>query len=186
MKVFLRTALLAVGLLAAGAAQAANAIVTADLNVRAGPGTKYRTLGAIPNRARVDVSGCTSGYGWCQVRYGGLHGWASSRYLATRVGSSGNYQSNNFSNNAAAIGIPLIAGVVIGSAINSRNDRYYRDDYYGRPHWNRPHRPNRPHWNHNRPGRPHWDRPNRPNRPHWNNSGRPNGNHGRPRPHRYN
>lgn len=161
MKTLLKTVFLTMGLLAAGAAQAANAIVTADLNVRTGPGTKYRVVGAIPNGARVDVNGCTGGYGWCQVRYGGLYGWASSRYLATRVGSSGNYQSNNFANNAAAIGIPLIAGVIIGSAINSRNDRYYRRDYYKRPHWNRPHRPRPPYWHHNRPGRPHWGRPHR-------------------------
>lgn len=163
MRIFLRTALIAVGVLVAGAAQAANAIATADLNIRTGPGTKYRSLGAIPNGARVDVSGCTSGYGWCQVRYGGLYGWASSRYLATRVGQSGSSQSGNFSNNAAAIGIPLIAGVIIGSAINSN-----RNDYYNRPYY--------------RPGRPNWNRPNRPNRPHWQRPGRPGGHYNRPRP----
>lgn len=170
MKRVIKSAIIAFALFSATAAQAANAIVTTNLNLRTGPGTNYRTLGSIPNGARVDVRGCTRGYGWCQVSYAGRAGWASSRYLAVREGSSGNYSNNNFGNTAAAIGIPLIAGVVIGSALN--NDRYDRWDrpYYrpGRPHyrpgWNG-HRPGRPNWNGHRPGRPDWENGHRPG--HW-------------------
>lgn len=165
MKRVIKSALIAIALLSATAAQAANAIVTTNLNLRTGPGTNYGTIGSIPNGARVDVRGCTNGYGWCQVNYSGTTGWASSRYLAMREGSSNNYNNNNFGSSAASIGIPLIAGVVIGSALsNNNNDRWDRPGY--RP--NRPH--NRPGWNNNRPNnRPGWNN-NRPNRPGWNNN----------------
>ena len=166
MKRVIKSALIAFALLSATAAQAANAIVTTNLNLRTGPGTNYRTLGSIPNGARVDVRGCTSGYGWCQVSYAGRSGWAASRYLAVREGSSSSYSNNNFGNTAAAIGIPLIAGVVIGSALN--NDRYDRYDRWDRPYY-RPHRPHyRPGWNGHRPNRPGWENGHRPNRPNWN------------------
>lgn len=172
MKRVMKSAILAIALLSATAAQAANAIVTTTLNLRTGPGTNYGTITSIPNGARVDVRGCTNGYGWCQVNYAGRSGWASSRYLAIREGSADNYSNNNFGNSAAAIGIPLIAGVIIGSALNNNNN-----DRWDRPHY----RPNRPHyrpgWNGNGPNRPGWNG-NGPNRPGWNGSGpnRPNWN----------
>lgn len=180
MKRLIKSAIIAVALFSATAAHAANAIVTTNLNLRTGPGTNYPSVGSIPNGARVDVSGCTSGYGWCQVNYAGRFGWASSRYLAVREGSSGNYSNNNFGTTAATIGIPLIAGVVIGSAISKNN----KNDYYDRPYY-RPHQPNyRPHnrprpphsgWNNNhrpRPSQPGWNG-NHNNRLHNSNSGRP-------------
>lgn len=171
MKTIFKSAIIAVALFSATAAQAANAIVTTNLNIRTGPGTKYRVIGSIPNGARVDVRGCTSGYGWCQVNYAGRYGWASSRYLAVREGSSGNYSNNNFGTTAAAIGIPLIAGVIIGSAISNNNDRWDRPYY--RPHrpYYRPHRPYyrphyRPGWHGHRPYRPGWNGK-RPHRSGW-------------------
>lgn len=150
MKTVLKAALIALGVLGAGAAQAANAISTANLNIRTGPGAGYASRGAIPNGAPITVHGCTSGYGWCQVSYGSVYGWSSSRYIAIKEGRSGGY-SNNFGNSAAMIGIPLIAGAVIGAAINDRNDRW------DRRHW-RSHdrRWNRGHWRHRDRG---WDRP---------------------------
>ena len=41
---------------------------------------------AMPDGAIVNVSGCTRGYDWCRVNWSGYWGWASSRYLAQRVG----------------------------------------------------------------------------------------------------
>jgi uncharacterized protein YraI len=191
MKRVIKSAIIAVALFSATAAQAANAIVTTNLNLRTGPGTNYQSLGAIPNGARVDVRGCTSGYGWCQVDYAGRFGWASSRYLAIREGSSGNYNNNNFGSTAALIGIPLIAGVVIGSAIsnNNKNDHWDRPHYRPKPShpsWNNNHRPRPPHsnWNGNnrpKPSQPGWNG-NHNNRPHNSNSGRPS--HGGNGPHR--
>lgn len=134
MKNCLKAGILAIGVLAAGAAQAADAISTADLNIRTGPGTGYAALGTIPGMAPVNVRGCTSGYGWCQVSYGGLFGWASSRYLAFREGSAGG-SSDDFGRTAALIGIPLIAGVAIGAALNDRHDRHYHRRDWDHPRW---------------------------------------------------
>jgi uncharacterized protein YraI len=65
-------------LLASGvAASAGSAVVTTDLNLRAGQGTRYSVIGVMPRGSVVDVTGC--GDGWCYVRdYGG---YASARYL---------------------------------------------------------------------------------------------------------
>lgn len=165
MKLIVKSTILIFGLLATTAVQAANAIVTTNLNLRTGPGTRYPSLGSVPNRAGVDVRGCTAGYNWCQVGYRGVYGWASSRYLATLVDSRGGY-SNNFGNSAASIGIPLIAGALIGSAIaNNRNDRWDRRDGYnnwgrrdGYNNWGR--RGGNNNWGHREgPGyRPGWNR----------------------------
>jgi uncharacterized protein YraI len=123
MKKFLKAAAFVTGMVTAGAAMAAPALVTTDLNLRAGPSTGYQSVGVLPNGAIVDVRGCTTGYTWCRVNYQGYDGWASSRYLAQQ---SGGYAGRSYSTSAAAIGIPLIAGVVIGAALNDRdNDRYY-------------------------------------------------------------
>ncbi|GGA96532.1 hypothetical protein GCM10011491_26100 [Brucella endophytica] len=151
MRSLLRTAALAVGIFATTAAQAATALVTTDLNVRTGPSSGYPALGALPNGAVVNVAGCTAGYGWCQVNYGGLSGWASSRYLAMREGSS-TYSGNDFGSTAAAIGIPLIAGAVIGAAIADRDhDRWERRHWRDRDRWERRHWRDRDRWD-----RPRW------------------------------
>lgn len=58
-----------------------------QLNVRRGPGTRFAIIGRIPhNGTRVQVLSCRS-FGarrskWCQVKWGGVKGWASGRYLA--------------------------------------------------------------------------------------------------------
>ncbi len=58
-----------------------------QLNVRKGPGTKFRVVGRIPhNGTKVRVSKCRSlgarRSKWCVVQWGGVRGWASGRYLA--------------------------------------------------------------------------------------------------------
>jgi uncharacterized protein YraI len=130
MMKLLKAAALAFACMGATAAVAAPALVTTNLNVRTGPGTNYGSIGSLPNGAIVDVVGCTSGYSWCRVNYRGLDGWASSRYLAQQEGG---YAGRSYSSSAASIGIPLVAGVVIGSALS--NDRSYyrgRDRFYDR------------------------------------------------------
>lgn len=159
MRVALTSIVLATAMLAAPVAQAANAIVTTNLNVRTGPGTNYPVIGAIPNGAGIDVLGCTTGYNWCQVDYGGRLGWASSNYLAFSQGSARN--SNNFGTAAAAIGIPLIAAAIL----SSNKHGWHRPPPPRPPHWNNgPHRPGKPPATH-RPGRPDRPQANRPGRP---------------------
>lgn len=66
-------------LLSAGAAAAAPAVVSDNLNLRSGPGTNYRVLSVLPAGSSVDVLGC--GRSWCRVSSTDGTGYASSRYL---------------------------------------------------------------------------------------------------------
>lgn len=72
---------LAAGLLltTAGAASAAPALVTGDLNLRSGPGTNFGVIAVLPGGATVNVVGCASG--WCRIAWRSGYGYASSRYL---------------------------------------------------------------------------------------------------------
>jgi uncharacterized protein YraI len=74
-------AVLATGLLAlaSGVASAAPALVENDLNLRAGPGTNYGIIAAMPQGTMVDAWNC--GSGWCRVNFAGRTGFASARYL---------------------------------------------------------------------------------------------------------
>lgn len=132
MKKLLQGAVFATAMLTASAAFAASALVTTDLNLRTGPGTGYATITSMPNGALVDVRGCTRGYSWCRVNWRGYDGWASANYLAQ---STGAYDGRAYSSYGAEIGIPLIAGAVIGAAIlgNNDHDHYYR--HYSRRHY---------------------------------------------------
>lgn len=74
---------LATALLSSSAALAGfNAIATADLNIRTGPGPQYEVVGAIANSDTATVNGCIEGRKWCQVSYNGTTGWAYSEYLS--------------------------------------------------------------------------------------------------------
>jgi Bacterial SH3 domain len=65
--------------LSTGFAAAAPAVVANDLNLRAGPGTEYPVVAAMPSGATVDVMGCEAS--WCRVAYNGTVGWASRAYM---------------------------------------------------------------------------------------------------------
>jgi len=124
MNLSVKASIFTLALLVSANAYASSAIVTSTVNLRTGPGTQYGTIGAIPNGVGVTVGGCTSGYGWCQVSYGGMTGWAASSYIAIQTGN-GYTTNDNFGSTAAAVGIPLIAGIAIGSALSANNDRYW-------------------------------------------------------------
>lgn len=71
----------AAGLLAlsTAAASAFPAVVSTDLNLRAGPSTGYQVIDVMPAGAPVEALNC--GGGWCQIEYGGTVGYASQNYL---------------------------------------------------------------------------------------------------------
>ncbi len=51
------------------------------LNMRAGPGVRYRKIGAIPSGTGCVIKSATCRRRWCRVSYAGQSGWAHSRYL---------------------------------------------------------------------------------------------------------
>jgi uncharacterized protein YraI len=62
-------------------ALAQEAEVTIDLNMRAGPGTRYPIITTIPEGRNVEVYGCLSDYDWCDVAWRGNRGWVFTDYL---------------------------------------------------------------------------------------------------------
>ncbi|MCW5682276.1 MAG: SH3 domain-containing protein [Xanthobacteraceae bacterium] len=81
MKFYVKSALAAAAfLLAAGAAaEARPVLVTADLNVRVGPGTQHPSVGVIPGGSTAEVGRCFEG--WCEIFWRGLRGYSSHAYL---------------------------------------------------------------------------------------------------------
>ena len=128
--------LAALALLAtAGAAFAAPAYVTSNVNVRSGPGTGYSVIDNIRRGEQVDVQQCRGS--WCYVEKRGPDGWVAASYLER--GGRQSYDDDYY-------GRPPV--------YNPRPPRP--------PVWNPgPSRP--PHWNNPRPPRPHY--PQYPQRP---------------------
>lgn len=86
----MRTALLALSLLAAGlaampaeAASRGTARASADIPVRSGPGAGYRTIGTLPSGTRVRLQRCTRESNWCLFLDddGEPAGWVRGSYL---------------------------------------------------------------------------------------------------------
>lgn len=154
LKPLLSIAALAVATVAApAAASAAPAQVTANVNLRAGPGTNYYPILVLPAGAPVELYGCLQGYTWCDVSYGRERGWVSSRYLST-------FYSGQAYRPRPYVSVPFL----------TFNFGYWDNHYSKRPWYQDRPRPGRPgpDWG---PGpdrpRPGWDRgPDRP-RPGW-------------------
>ncbi len=72
-------------LFSTGIAAAAPAVVTAELNVRAGGGTNYPVRGVIPAGSMVEVAGCTNG--WCHLPAHG--GYVRASYLSAAPAAYG-------------------------------------------------------------------------------------------------
>jgi uncharacterized protein YraI len=105
-------------------AAAQDAVVTADLNMRAGPSTSFPVVDVIPESAPVDVHGCLGGYSWCDVSSQGNRGWVSASYLS--YAANGSYTP--LIEYTSDVEIPIIT-----YSVGSYWDSYYRDrPWYGR------------------------------------------------------
>ena len=116
----------------AGAAQATTpSYTTANVNMRAGPGTSYPVILTVPNGSPITTYGCLDGYNWCDVSWGTERGWMSSSYIQIT------YQGQPHAlTPAIAPGIGLTVVVF--------NRAYWDRYYYGRPwyrNWDRYYRP---------------------------------------------
>lgn len=132
-------ALLASGalILSSGAAFAASATATTQVNVRSGPGTTYGVVDTLPAGETVNVLGC--GSTWCEISMGADGtGFVAESYLDHRGG-------RQVRETVIVDDEPEIVGLSIGGYYESR-PYYIRDGYYfygGR-------------WYGDRPGRPGW------------------------------
>lgn len=124
------------------AAEAAEARITGNVNLRTGPGTQHYAIMVLPVGARVEVYGCLAGYTWCDIAWGNNRGWVSSRYLSTF------YAGPQYR--------PMPARPVPSITFNFG---YWDNHYVGRPWYHHRPRPDvRPGPGWGRPG-PDWGRP---------------------------
>ena len=57
-----------------------DAYTTADVNMREGPGNRYRVIVVVPEGELVYVHGCPGS--WCDVEWGSYRGYIFARYLS--------------------------------------------------------------------------------------------------------
>ena len=128
LKKLARPAAIAAFTLVAAPALAATAQVTADLNLRAGPSTRYPVIGSVPYGHTLTVYGCLQGYSWCDVSYRGARGWVSANYLNYRYAN--NWRPIPYW--GSRIGVPVIA-----FSFGDYSYRHYRnyDWYRHRDRW---------------------------------------------------
>jgi len=133
------------------AAQAQQAFTRGGVNLRAGPSGDYPLVARLGPGQPLEVVGCTSGYGWCDVVLpDGGRGWVWARSIDYA------YQEQRvpLATYGALIGVPII-----GFAIGSYWADYYRDrPWYGDRRWwgNRPPPPPLAGWRPPPPVRPGW------------------------------
>lgn len=115
---------------ASAVAQARPVLVTADLNVRVGPGTEHPSVGVIRGGSTAEVGRCFQG--WCEIAWGGLRGFSSQQYL----------------DGFGPPQVPAYQPAPPPPPPVYYRPRPYYGPYYSRPHYNPYYRP----WRHR-----HWD-----------------------------
>lgn len=109
-------------------AREVQAVATTDLNMRQGPGTRYRPVLLVPRGARVSVLRCTNGYEWCEINYAARAGWVAARYLRdTRP----DYDDRPVSDMGAILGLELFNFVLNELAERDRDRGRDRPGYDG-------------------------------------------------------
>lgn len=109
---------------------AADAYVSVDVRLRAGPDIGYPMVAIVPAGATIRVEGCIDGWAWCDVAFGGMRGWVAASYIEYE------YQGRPVlvTSYGARIGIPIVT-----FSIGSYWDRHYvgRPFYRERERWYR-------------------------------------------------
>ncbi len=109
-------------------ASAQEAFTTGDINMRAGPSTRFPVVETIPEGRPVVIHGCLANFDWCDVSWRRERGWVFSEYLEYVYAQ----RPVEFYEYRRRVGVPVI------SFSFGYWDRYYRNrpwfdewDYWG-------------------------------------------------------
>ncbi|MBY3085349.1 SH3 domain-containing protein [Rhizobium laguerreae] len=118
-------------MLAPAIAEAAEGYSTANVNMRAGPSTRYPAVAVIPAGSSIEIRGCLSDVNWCDVEFYGGRGWVSGQYVQALYQQRRVYVGPQY---YRPLGIPMIR-----FSVDNYWDRYYRnrDFYRERDRWSR-------------------------------------------------
>lgn len=139
-----------VSLVVGSTAEARNTKVTAttSVNVRSGPGTQYRIVGAISTGQSLPIKG-TAKEGWTQVSYSGATAWISSRYVVaggddgsgTKAGATtgrryGTAPLNVRTSPSLNAGVITVTAVGYGFDVTGKTQNGYTEvSYHGKSRW---------------------------------------------------
>ncbi|MGO7155893.1 SH3 domain-containing protein [Rhizobium leguminosarum] len=128
---FVKIAAVGLLMLVPAIAQAAEGYSTANVNMRAGPSTRYPAVAVIPAGSSVEIRGCLSDVNWCDVEFYGGRGWVSGQYVQALYQQRRVYIGPQY---YRPLGIPMIR-----FSVDNYWDRYYRnrDFYRDRDRWSR-------------------------------------------------
>ena len=128
---FVKIAAAGLLMLAPAIAQAAEGYSTTNVNMRAGPSTRYPAVAVIPAGSSVEIRGCLSDLNWCDVEFYGGRGWVSGQYVQALYQQRRVYVGPQY---YRPLGIPMIR-----FSVDNYWGRYYRnrDFYRDRDRWSR-------------------------------------------------
>lgn len=115
-----------VAVMSGPALAATRGATVSGVNLRAGPGTWYPVVMAMPPSAALTIYGCLDAASWCDVSWGGARGWVSSNYVRVY------YQGESVVLSPALI--PMI-----GLTVVAFNQAYWNNHYASQPwrgNWN--------------------------------------------------
>lgn len=111
---FVKIAAAGLLMLAPAIAEAAEGYSTANVNMRAGPSTRYPAVAVIPAGSSIEIRGCLSDVNWCDVEFYGGRGWVSGQYVQALYQQRRVYVGPQY---YRPLGIPMIRfSVDIGTA----------------------------------------------------------------------
>lgn len=109
--IFLAGAVLVASAGLANAEMAATAV--SDLNVRAGPGPQYPSVGVAPRGSSTYLDGCIQGSRWCRVDVNGVRGWVYAEYLQVQHEGAPVVVEQN----QATLGVPVVTYETTSSVV---------------------------------------------------------------------
>lgn len=95
----------------ANAEMAATAIN--DLNVRAGPGPQYPSVGIATRGSQAYLDGCIQGSRWCRVDVNGVRGWVFAEYLQVEHDGAAVVVEQN----QTTLGVPVVTYETTASVV---------------------------------------------------------------------